>query len=389
MSVEARETVRGKAASGPPRIHLDNAGAALPAKAVRRVLSQHLAVEEAVGGYEAARLAEPGLTNTYRGLAALLGGRPDEIAMTESGTKGWSAAFMAMELGPGDRILTSRLEYVSNYLTMSRRAKACGARVEFIPQDSQGDLDLHALGEMIDARTRLISVAHCAAHNGQLTPVAEIGRMARAAKVPYLLDACQTVGLLPLAVETIGCDILVGTGRKYLRGPRGCGFLYVASSISDKLKPATFDLASAVWTGPESYRFAPGARRFESFEGSIAARVGLGVAVAEATALGVDRVAGRVLPLADRLRSGLQSLRTVCVHDTGLKRGAIVTFTVRGEAPRDTQMRLRGSGVAVAALPVGMALLDLAPRGLAGVVRASPHIYNTEAEIDRLIELLA
>lgn len=370
------------------RIHLDSAGASLPASALRRAMDRHAALEERLGGYEAARVAAEEIGDTYRALAGLLGCTRGEIAITESGTKAWSAAFHALRIGPGDRILTTRLEYVSNYLTMLQQAQRREARVELIPQHPDGAFDLEGLRAMIDDRVRLISVAHCGAHNGQVAPAVAIGRLAREAGIPYVLDACQTVGQSPLSVAELGCDVLVGASRKYLRGPRGCGFLFVRRDFAERLTPAAFDLLGAEWTGRDSYRLAPGARRFDSFEGPISARLALGVAVDHARAIGLPAIERRVRRLATRLRTALREARSVLVHDTGPEQGGMVTFEVRGEDPYATQGRLREHGVTVSVIPASMARLDLAPRGLAAVLRASPHYYNTEDEIDQVVAWL-
>jgi selenocysteine lyase/cysteine desulfurase len=206
--------------------------------------------------------------------------------------------------------------------------------------------------------------------------------------VPFLLDACQSVGQLPVDVQRIGADLLSATGRKYLRGPRGTGFLYVRRSILDHLEPPFLDLHAATWTAPERYEIRPDARRFESWETNYASKIGLGVAIDYALSWGLEAIEARVTTLAEGLRSRLHTLDGVPVHDQGQRRCGIVTFTVDGVPASDVQRRLASSGVNTSVSHASSARLDLPRRGLSELVRASVHYYNTDDELDRLVTAL-
>jgi selenocysteine lyase/cysteine desulfurase len=224
---------------------------------------------------------------------------------------------------------------------------------------------------------------------GLVNPAAAIGRVARKAGVPYLLDACQAAGQMPLNVQEIGCDMLSATGRKFLRGPRGTGFLYVRREWADKLEPPFLDMRAATWTGPDSYDIRPDARRFETWESYVAGRIGLGVAVDYALGWGLDRIEARVTTLADDLRARLDAIAGVTVRDLGEKRCGIVTFTVEGLGADTVKQRLAEQGIHVLTSTASGTLLDMQTRGLSELVRASVHYYNTETEIDRLAEVVA
>ena len=235
------------------------------------------------------------IAGVYDSIGRLVGAAPDEIAVCENATRAWDMAFYSFPFGPGDRILTSGAEYSSNFLSMLQIARRTGAIVEVIPDAPTGELSIDALASMLDERVRLVAVTHVPSHSGLVNPAAEIGRLTRARGIPYLLDACQSVGQMPIDVAAIGCDMLSATSRKFLRGPRGMGFLYVRRDLADGLEPPFIDYRSARWTSRGEYRVEDGARRFENWEANYAAKLGLGVAVDYALGWGLDAIEARVI----------------------------------------------------------------------------------------------
>jgi selenocysteine lyase/cysteine desulfurase len=260
--------------------------------------------------------------------------------------------------------------------------------VEFdvVGDDEQGQLDVAELERRLDdPRVRLVALTHVPTSGGLVNPVEAAGALTRAAGVPFLLDACQSVGQLPVDVDAIGCDVLAATGRKYLRAPRGSGFLYVRRGLLDRLAPPSLDGDSARWTGDTAYEMEPTARRFESYERSYAAHVGLGVAAQDALRWGMTAIGRRVTALGAQLRLALAEIPGVRVHDRGERLGGIVTFTVAGlEAPEVVRL-LRARGVNVWATSPAVARWDLGPRGLSSLVRASVHYYNDQGDLERLL----
>ncbi|GAA1199979.1 aminotransferase class V-fold PLP-dependent enzyme [Pseudonocardia alaniniphila] len=371
--------------------HLDNAGAALPPRQVTDAVIEHLRTEAEVGGYEAAAMAADRLDGTYQAVARLLGCEQDEIALVENATRAWDMAFYAMPLKPGDRILTAHAEYASNVIAFLQVAARAGAVVEVVDDDEHGQLSVTDLCRRLQdgaGRVGLIAMTHVPTHGGLVNPAEEVGAVAREAGVPFLLDACQSVGQLQVDVERIGCDMLSATGRKFLRGPRGTGFLYVRRSLLERLEPPFLDLHAATLTAPDRYEMRPDARRFENWESDVAARIGLGVAVDYALEWGLAAIEARVTVLAETLRERLQAVSGVRVHDQGLRRCGIVTFTVDGVSCEEVQRTLRERGVRTTISRARSAQLDMPRRGLAEVVRASVHYYNTEDELDRLVDAL-
>jgi cysteine desulfurase / selenocysteine lyase len=371
--------------------HLNNAGAALPPTQVTEAVIAHLWRESAQGGYEAAEAAAGQVEDTYTAIARLLGCAVDEIAVVENATRAWDMAFYALRFQPGDRILTARAEYASNVIAFLQVAARTGAVVEVVDDDETGQLSVADLRRRLvsgPGPVKLVAITHVPTQGGLVNPAEEVGAATREAGVPYLLDACQSVGQMPVDVELIGCDLLSATGRKFLRGPRGTGFLYVRRGLLEHLEPPLLDLHAATWTAPDRYQIRPDARRFENWETNYAAKIGLGVAVEYALAWGLGAIETRVTELADQLRRQLQAVPGVRVHDQGQRRCGIVTFTIDGFPAQQIQQHLHQHGINVSVSLVDYARLDLPARGLPDLVRASVHYYNTNDELDRLIHAL-
>jgi cysteine desulfurase/selenocysteine lyase len=371
--------------------HLNNAGAALPPSVVTEAVIAHLRLEAEIGGYEAADAMHDQVEAVYPAIARLIGCRPDEIAVVENATRAWDMAFYSLAFRPGDRILTAHAEYASNVIAFLQVAQRSGAVVEVVDDDEHGQLSVADLRNRIENGTgeaKLVAMTHVPTQGGLVNPAEEVGAVARQAGVPFLLDACQSVGQFPVDVGRIGCDMLSATGRKYLRAPRGTGFLYVRHEFLDKLEPPFLDLHAATWTAPGSYEIRGDARRFENWETNYAAKIGLSVAVEYALSWSLDAIGTRVAELAETLRVRLRDIDGVTVHDQGLRRGGIVTFTVDGVPSREVQQQLAAKSINTSVSAVGSARFDLPRRGLPDLVRASVHYYNNDTELDRLIGAL-
>ncbi|MEU6782809.1 aminotransferase class V-fold PLP-dependent enzyme [Nonomuraea angiospora] len=369
--------------------HFNNAGSALPSSGVLDTVVGHLRLESEMGGYEAAARAADRLAAVHDSAARLLNCAPHEIALVDSATRAWDLAFYALPWRAGDRILTSKAEYASNFIAYLQVAERFGVRVDVVPNDGLGQISVEALREMIDDRVRLISITHIPTNGGLVNPAAEVGKVAAESGALFLLDACQSVGQFPVDVAELGCDLLSTTGRKYLRAPRGTGLLYVRQSVLDRLDPPFLDLHGARWVASGRYEVQPGARRFENWEYGVAARLGLGVAIDEALGWGLARIRDRVYALAGLLRSRLAAIPGCQVRDQGTEQCGIVTFTIDGVPADEIKDRLAGRSINVSVSRAPSTLLDMTDRGLTSVVRASVHYYNTEEEIDRLLEELA
>jgi selenocysteine lyase/cysteine desulfurase len=380
--------------------HFNHAGASLPPRQVLDAQVEWLRAEAETGGYELADQRADDRQRTYDEVAALLGAGNDEIALVENATFAWHQAFWSLPLRPGDRILTCTVEYASSYVSYLQAQRRRGVAVEVIPDDEHGQVSIDALARLLDdgdagggdsgrGPVGLVAVTHVPTNGGVVNPVEDVGRLCRAAGVPFLLDACQSVGQLPVDVEAVGCDFLAATGRKFLRAPRGIGFLYARRSRFETMDPAFLDLLGAEWVAPDRYELRPDARRFENWESNQAAIAGLREAVAYARSWGLDAIADRVGHLAEALRARLADVPGVAVHDLGTRRSGIVTFTKDGHPAGEIKEALAGQGINVSVSEPSSTRLDADRRHLPPLVRASVHYLTTEAELDRVTAAVA
>jgi cysteine desulfurase/selenocysteine lyase len=371
------------------RVHLNNAGASLMPRPVLDAVHGHLELEARIGGYEASEAERERIEAVYASAARLIGCEPGEIALLENATRAFNGVLYAVPWQPGDRLVTGRAEYCSNFMSYLHLQQRQGVEISVVPDDQHGQIDVAALEDLLDERVRLIALSHVPTSGGLVNPAARVGAVARSAGVPFLLDACQSVGQMPIDVREIGCDFLGATGRKFLRGPRGTGFLYAAHEAAEALHPAALDVGGAEWTADDAYELKPGARRFETWEASTALQLGLGCAIDYAIERGLEDIWGRVGDLAGELRATLARLPGVTLLDRGDTQCGIVTFTVAGTDADAVREQLAAGGVNVYVSGVEDTRLDLAQRGLDRIVRASVHYFNTREEIARTCELIA
>lgn len=369
-------------------IHFNNAGAGLMPNPVADAILAHLDLERRIGSYEAEAAAAPALADFYDAFAQLLGCARDEIAWIENATRAWHLAVHALPLKAGDEVLVHASDYASNHLALLQLARQRGLVLTTVPSAGDGTIALESLERAIGTRTRAVMLTHSPTHDGLINPAAAVGAIARRHGLYYVLDGCQSVGQLSIDVRAIGCHIYTGSGRKFLRGPRGTGFLYVERALLATLEPPFIDLHSGRVTA-DGYQFLDGARRFECWESYVAGRLGARAAVRYLLDCGVTAVTSRIAALAERLRDALATVPGVSVLDHGQQRGGIVTFVKDGEAAQQTMLRLRALGANTSVTDPQAA--PHAPQWArhAAAVRASVHAYNTEAEIERFIRLLS
>ena len=382
------ETARLETPGCHKLIHFNNAGSSLPPKRVTDTMVAYLKQEPLTGGYELAADRHQELEQVYDALAAVIGASRDEIAVMENATQAWHMAFHSIEFEPGDVILTIDQEYASNAISYLQKANERGVVVKRIPTLESGDPDMDAFERMLDERVKLVAISHMPTNSGFVAPAVAIGERLRDHPAYYLLDACQSVGHYPVDVAAIGCDMLSATGRKYMRGPRGTGFLFVSQRVLQDLHPPFIDLHGATWNLSEGYTLRDDARRFENFETNMAAKLGLGVAARQITQWGISAIWERIGELATSLRSTLSGLNGITVRDFGSTQSGIVTFTHKSIPPAQLKEQLRAEGINVSYATRHSTLIDMEQRGLESVVRASVHYYNTEAEIERFCEVL-
>ena len=372
-------------------IHLNNAGAGLMPASVLAAVQDHLELEARVGGYEAADQRESEIGQAYAAIGQLIGAPARNIAVVENATAGFSQALSSIQWKPGDVLLTTRNDYVSTQIQYLSMAARLGIEVLRANDHPDGGVDLIHMGELIHRfRPALVALTHVPTNSGLVQQAAAVGRLCRARNVPYLLDACQSVGQMPIDVEELQCDFLSATARKFLRGPRGIGFLYVSDRALDAgLEPLFIDMRGADWIDDDLYQPSPDARRFENWEFAYALVLGMGEAARYAQAVGMESAMDRASALAQRTRTELSELPGVTVQDRGSDLCAIVTISVEGWTPAELCARLGEGGINTSISTRTYAVLDFDQKGVEGALRISPHYYNTDEEIDALVSALA
>lgn len=369
------------------RIHFNNAGSGLMATPVLEAITEYLELEAELGGYEAADAREEAIHDFYAATAQLLGCEARNIAFASNATDAFARALSSIPFASGDLILTTRDDYISNQIAFFSLRKRFGVDVVHAPNVPEGGVDVGAMERLMrQRRPRLVAVTHIPTNSGLVQPVAEIGRRCRELELLYLVDACQSVGQYAIDVEQLGCDFLSATGRKFLRGPRGSGLLYVSDrALAAGYEPLFIDMRGARWVGPEDYRQVETAVRFEDWEFSYATLLGSAAAIRYALTVGIDVIAERTPALGAALRERLAELDGVRIFDRGRRRCAIVTFTVDGWNSEVLMTELRRRRINSSVSAREHALYDFTDKGVEACVRMSPHYYNTEQEVDEVI----
>jgi cysteine desulfurase/selenocysteine lyase len=369
-------------------LHFNNAGAALSTSCVSNAVKEHIDLELKIGPYEAAKINIKKTEKIYTAAANLINCKPSEIAFLENATRAWDMAFYSLEFKKGDRILTGRCEYASNYLAFLQMAKRVGVSIQIINNDHTGQIDITDLQNNIDDRVKLIAITHIPMQSGLINPAEEIGKIANHNNILYLLDATQSIGHIPIDVQKIGCDFLSATGRKYLRGPRGTGFLYARQASIVKCNPPFIDLHSAHWTDDNEYTLHPNAQRFETWEQNLAAKIGLGVAIEYANQIGISAIWDRIQKLAEQLRNQLAMIASLELYDEGNKKCGIVTFSSAHKSVPDIHQALEKLHINTSIVLQKNARLDMGKRNIPALLRASVHYYNTEEEVNHFCSAL-
>jgi selenocysteine lyase/cysteine desulfurase len=368
--------------------HLNHAGSSLPPDVVLDTQIEHLRAEATIGGYEAAAAAADRHEAVYDSVARLIGASPTEIARTEHATAAWNAAFWSVPMRPGQHIVVHDHEYGANIVAFLAAADRRGVHIDRVPSDSSGQVDVGAVADRLRTEdVALVSLTHVPTNGGLVNPASEVGALTREAGVPFLLDACQSIGQRVVDVDEIGCDLLSATGRKYLRGPRGTGVLYARSSIVESLRPSQPDHHGAPLVAADRFEYAAGARRFEYWEHNVAGWLGLGAAVDHALGWGVDRIEVTVAERAAQLRERLTDAG-LTVWDEGVERCGIVTTTHPRLAAEVLRSRLAEHRINATTTPAGSSRWDVERRHLPTLLRLSVHVTTTVDELDRAVDVL-
>ena len=367
--------------------HLLACGSSLMPQRVVDVILEHTQLEALMGGYEAEAKKIDDLNKIYDVVAEHIGANSNEIALMENSTVAWSHAFYALPLKSGSRILTSEAEYAANYVAFLQRAKRDNLTIDIIPSDQNGTLDTNALEAMVDERVGLIAISWIPTNGGLVNPAENVGKVAKKYNIPYLLDACQAAGQMQIDVNKIQCDFLSATGRKFLRGPRGTGFLYINEKWLGTIEPVMIDHFGAPWVKKNVYELREDARRFETWENSYALRAGLGEAIKYAEEIGIDLIHERVQLLAKFNRDLLSEIKNIQLRDIGTEQCGIISFSIdEKNDPKEIVDQMSEAGFAIGLVGPESTLIDSERRNLPTLLRMAPHYYNTEDEIEKAVK---
>jgi len=370
-------------------VHLNHAGSSLPDQRVLDAQIGHLRLEATIGGYEAAGALGDATEQVGESIATMINAEASEIARFGSAAAAWNAAFWSIPMEEGQRIIVHDHEYGANAIAFIHAAETRGIVIDRVPSDEHGQVCVASLAERLDHAddVALVSLTHIPTNGGLVNPAAAVGRLTRAADVPYLVDACQSVGQRGVDVDEIGCDFLSATGRKFLRGPRGTGFLYARTSILDRVTPSQPDHHGADWTSTDGYTLADGAQRFEFWEYSHAGWLGLGAAVDVALGIGLDRMQATITERADQLRSMLTDIG-MTVYDEGIERSGIVTTATLSAPSAELRHALSAQSINASVTFIGSSRYDVERRNLPPLLRLSVHCTTTTSELERAVDVL-
>ena len=370
------------------RIHLDNCGSALMAQPVIDEIKSAFEREIAVGGYVAQEQQTDKLSEGYEVLSRLLGGSADDYAFVGSAVDGWTKAFYSLPLQPGDNIVTAYNEYCSNYVAYLQVAKLHDVEIRVAKPAEGGGIDLGHLADLIDARTRLISISQMPSSSGEINQVKDVGQIANEKGILYQLDACQSAGHIPVSADDIGCDIMTGTARKFLRGPRGIGFLYVNEKARSQMEPVVLTNQSAVWSGADEYTLRQDTKVFEAWERSVINQLGFASAIKYLLELGVEKATNQIAFNASYLREKLPTVKGIKVECPPNATSAIITFNKEGFLPSDIKPAMENQNIGVQIASVVHTRLDMEARGIESAVRISPHYYTSQRDMDDFLNAL-
>ena len=380
-------TLRADTPGCAHRNHLNNAGAALMPQAVIDAITAHVRLEAEIGGYEAADLRAEEIARGYDDLAEIVGARRENIAVVANATAGFIQALSSFDLTAGDVIVTTRCDYTSNQIQYLALSKRLGVEIVHADDLPEGGVDADSVRAILRARrARLVAVSWIPTNSGLVQDVEAVGLVCEEAGVPYVVDACQAVGQIPIDVARLRCDYLSATARKFMRGPRGIGFMYASDRALERGDhPLFVDMRGARWVSAGAYSVAPTARRYEDWEFPYALVLGLGAAARYLTDVGIDVAHDRAFALAAHAREGLGRIPGVRVLDRGLNPCAIVTAAVGSLDANDVVAALQQRGINTTASLGWYGLLDFAEKQVLSALRVSPHYFNTFDEVDSLV----
>lgn len=354
-----------------PQCYFNHGGCSFITTSTLDAVVKQLRHEQEMGNAVADLMSSADRSSVYKLAAQTVGANEEDVALTDSHTTGWAKSLQTISLNAGDVILTNRSEWGGNLSSLQKLAHLHGSSVVVMPTTAYGSVCLKSLAALMSKSVKLISVSWIGSNGGHVEPVAEIGELAQAHGVPYFLDASQVVGQMPVNVQHIGCDVLTAPGRKWLRGPKGTGFMYLRPEFLEKCQETAQADSAADSSTPLTAKY------FEVSSASVPLQMGLLAALAQLEQVGVETIQKQILTRSQYLWERLQGIPGVnCICPVAPQHG-LVSFNVVGHPATAVRQKLMGIGIEVAANLATFTPLDMHERQLDAVVRASPHACTT------------
>lgn len=372
------------------KIFLNSAGSSLMTKGAVQIMHSYLDKEMILGGYQTVPFFQHEIDAFYLHASALLHTSPGNIAFTFNATDAYAKAVSSITFKPGDYILTTEDDYVSNYILFFSLQKRFGLQMVRSNTLPSGDINMFDLEtKMLKYRPVLVSVTHIPSNSGKIQDVEKIGHLCDKYDIWYIVDACQSVGQMDIDVNKIKCDFLSATGRKFLRGPRGTGFLYVSDkALAACLEPLLIDMRGATWETENNYMPSGSATRFELWEANYANILGLSEAIRYAMSIGLKNIRAYNLELCQLLKEQLQIIPDIKITEEGSQTASIVTFTSDTKTLDEYKNTLDMANISYSVGYRHFALIDFNKKNVDWVIRFSPHYFNTTDEILQVVEIL-
>lgn len=375
------------------KIFLNSAGASLMPTVVTETMMSYLQEEARVGGYKIGLSCQvqEAIHQFHVEVGKLLNCESRNVAYVSSATDGYAQALASIPWENGDVIITTDDDYISNHAQFWRLKKMHGITLMRVSNTNEGDIDLKHLARMVEQhKPRLVSVTHIPTNTGKVLDVYGVGGICGTHDILYIVDACQSAGQMPLDVVKMRCDFLVASGRKFLRGPRGTGFLYASDRVLERgYAPLRIDSRGAVWESDDQFSLRDSALRYELWEQSYANYLGFAAAIRYANEIGLDVIERYNATLLRSLRTSLSSMANVRLLDHGDRLGSICTFNIEGKSQQEIQLALDANEVYYSISSRESALIDFDKKGLAWAIRLSPHYFNTVADMENACQIVS
>lgn len=364
--------------------YLNNAGAALMSEKTYNIIMSHMKLEMELGAYQAAQSVKSEIEQFYLNAAKLINANSvDEIAFMDSASRGWNMAIYGLRMSAKDTIITLSSEFGTNLITIFDKAKKANANVKILNCDINGDFSLNELEECLKKGAKFIAISHVVAHGSIINPVEEIGKLAKQYGCTYIVDGCQAVGQIPVNIDMLNCDAYITTGRKWLRGPRGTGFLYInkmAEIDTTQLDLASADLIFDKDLNISDIQIRNDAKRFELWERSIANVLGLSNAIQES--FFHDSMLNNMRNHVNLIRSEIIDNRNFTLIGKEKSESLIIGFYLNNpEKESIVERSFKDVDISISTMHDWDCPLHFPKNGATKIFRIAPHYYTDEDTI--------